>query len=607
MGHRSVARTRRVAWFAALAALTLNLGAVVAAADGHSRITVDYIFLVDVSGSMDGKAGHVQIFPKVKTAVTDFLHQLEPGTSVTFIPFAEDVRQEHRFVLRSPSDVSSAVQYVNSLVADGQATAVYRSINYALEQTKQLRAQKGDAAVVVLYIYTDGDDTISRISLKDILQRFNLERGEYDWLFYTELGVPRSAEKEAEFDKVEHTRYVSEATGEVHPLMQVEPLLPVLNFGNLLADPAATRAEKFVARSTQPLPQNFDIKVEPVFDQVKQQGVLAEITPDRVHPDGKQVPFRISLLNTDSLKHGDYKGQLKLTSSDPLVLVIPDEIQASFQYETPHTIVVSTPPGQTVPFDFGAFRADRPPVLKRQLRLEYSPTARAAAEGVNVQLSQSASNPEPLRLGDDVSVSGAGKQASGTVAATQNEIELVVHPKRQLRPGAYSGTVELSSDADLTGKTLKVDPQSGRRTVDWKFVVQPPPTPPWVWIALAVVVLASLLGFVAWKRRPPVFGDLQVSILGPVPNDINLSRRHRATFGQHGDYATDSKIRFALIAEKADEGIAAMLDPIDGEIEIERSGAGKMPVVGKEQVYSDDVILFGPYRMQLSSYSLVNS
>lgn len=591
------------------ATLVLLVSVAAARAKAQARLPIDEVFLIDVSGSMDGKAHHTQIFPRVKQAIKDFVAKTDPGTNILFLPFAERVRDQKRFTITSPPDIAAVDEYVDSLVANGESTAVYNSIGVALDRVKQLRGNP-DSRAVVLYVYTDGDDNVSHMSIAQILDAFSLARGKYDWLFYTELGVPRNAERAAEFDKHDNTRYVSEKVGEVHPLMQVQTLLPLLNFGNLLVEPNATRVEKFELRSHQPLAPGFQIAVETDFPALKQMGVLADVKPDHVTADGKPVAFGISLVNVASMKDSsakEYRGKLKLTPNDPLVIVVPDEVDTVFRYEPAHVVSVTTAPGQPLPIDVGRFTSNRPLTVRLPLRFAFSLTAKADSQNVDVELSQALNNPEPLRLGSDVAINTLGKAPTGTITPAQREVELVIQPRAGLKPGAYSGTVELTSDAQLQGQGLGVDRQTGKRSIAWKFVVDKAPLPLWAWGLVLALLAGAAVAAIAWMRRPPVFGDLQISVQRPQPEDIDLSTKHRATFGKGGDYARDSDVRFVIKAERLTDGVAAMLDPADGDVTLERAGARAMPIVGKEQVYSGDIISFGDYRMQLSSFSLVNS
>ena len=52
---------------------------------------VDYVFLVDVSASMAGQAGHANIFPSVQATIRRFAAGLEDGTTLFVVPFAERI------------------------------------------------------------------------------------------------------------------------------------------------------------------------------------------------------------------------------------------------------------------------------------------------------------------------------------------------------------------------------------------------------------------------------------------------------------------------------------------------------------------------------------
>jgi hypothetical protein len=583
-------------------AVAVRAQAPAAPAKSNAGLTIDYVFLIDVSRSMVRPAPR-NIFPRVIETITSFIKDgLDPGSTIYVIPFADNVRETREFAVRDQSDLEALDRYLHSLVADGSRTAVYDSIRAALDlvETRRLQSQRQNRAAV-LHVYTDGEDNVSKgLTLPLILDRFQLRRGPYDWLFYTELGLPRDPKKQAAFNGRKNAVYVSQNAGEVHPIRQVEPLLSFVDFGRVVeGGPWPTRIMRFAIRSSREALPKLAMSIEPQFDALSAAGVLAEVQPASFPLDEKEKSLQFSWKNP--LQRGKYNGKLKLTTTDPMVLIIPDELEATFTYEIPSVIRVKPLAGEQFPIALGDVPTGT--TVVRRLGIAFDPEAQRVKPGLEARLEEVHGNPQPAGLGQTIYFDGAVGKKVVPVGTNIDELAIVVAPPVAMKPGSYSGTIELSSP------TAQVMLDGAKPTVAqtlpiaWSFTVPPPPPPLWKKLipwALGILLIAYLVYF---NTRPPKFTDLELQILEPRMGSTTLTGQHSKTFGPSTQDLKDAAADFTVRAAKKGRRNAAMLETDGAGVRIMRRNS-KIDVFGSEELFAGDVIEVAPYRLRVESFAL---
>ncbi|MCX6132616.1 MAG: VWA domain-containing protein [Ignavibacteriales bacterium] len=481
-----------------LFALTLFLTvALPSATIAQAKVTrVDYVFLIDVSASMVGQAGHTNIFPSVKKTIQEFVSQIQPGSRVLLFPFAEKTLGVKTFEVNSVQDANAIQAYVDALNAGGQATAIFNSVEEVLRTVDLMRQQEKEQRPVVFFVYTDGDDNVSKgWTLSSILNHFNLKRGKDDWLFYTELGLPRDPNKEAQFKKFERMQYVQERAGNVHPIIQVETVIPLLNFGNLKQTPRTTRIEKFIVRAKDSLPTNYTVTIEPEFANLKSQGAYADVSPHTFYP-AENVNLDFSLVNSQGMKEGNYTGRFHLVSSDPLVIVVPDEIEVGFLFEPERIVQIVPASGGVFPLSLGDQKLARDEVIesKKTFLLRFNLQAEQAGEKMKVRVTENDANPQHLDLGTDLSILQI-HGSEGLVGSEVKQLVFVFRGKSDLSAGSYSGQIVFEGqNLRIEGAGLddvKGNPQA--KSLSWSFHLASPPWTWWVWMLAVVATLLCLL------------------------------------------------------------------------------------------------------------------
>jgi hypothetical protein len=602
---RNASRLNAGRWATSLALGSLLLFGLNAQA--QQQVPTDYVFVVDVSGSMVGKGGSANIFPQVKEAIKAFLSEIGPGSDVYIAPFEARVRAIKRFSIQDASDANDARSYVDGLIADGSSTAIYNSVNEVLSTVNSSRAPLGNDRTAVFFVYTDGNDNVSRDwTLGSFLENFNLKRGKRDWLFYTELGLPRNPAKASAFSKFERMRYNQENKGDVHPIVQVETLLPILNFGNLKQNPSAERVERFTAMGAGSVKKPILITAKPDFPQLSSQGVRAQLSPQSF-PPSDSVRLHLSLTNAEALSDGEYDGSVRLVPNDPLVLVVPSEIDVSFSYGAEQEVVIEPGQAKSFPLDFGKVQlAHRgPTLLAKTFALQFSSTATTAKKGLKYAIVEQADN--PMRLGDRTRIKVAGIESSqGIIPASTREATFEILADSALPPGDYAGSIRFEdSGLAVRGKGLTTE-TGGAQTLGWKLKVAKTPIPLWVWLAIlaVLVVIAALVA--RHLMKPAVFSDLKLDVQEPAKQTLDLSGRQSARFGIGEEFLPTSPATFAIKPKKSGKTESALLELEKGTVAVKKQGSrDTTQILGDEAIFDGDVLLFGDHRVRVTSFSLV--
>jgi hypothetical protein len=571
-------------------------------------IPVDYVFLVDVSGSMAGAGGNVNIFPKVQGAIKEFIQTLEEGSRIFFIPFEGTIRETKEFQIRGSDDIKVMEDYVTNLVPDGARTAVYNSIESALQTVERYRQEHKAERAVYFYVYTDGEDNVSTgWTLASILRHFSLRRGNRDWLFYTELGLPKNKEKEKEFEKHEGTVYRNEPPEKVRSIIQVEVLLDILNFGNLKQTSKSTRIEKFRVHGKSELLGEYRIEIEPEFDDVKRQGVYVQITPSSFFPE-ENVQLEMSLTNPEVLRDREYKGLLKLISGDPLVVVVPDKIQASFLFEPERIVEIVPVSGTEFPVDFGELQPSRDEIteIRKSFALRFNLPAERSGEKLKLRLEQLHANPSVLMVGKDMRIDKAqGEEV--LVGPETKEIHLVLNVSSSMISGEYEGAVIFESEnTRIVGPSLaEVSNFPNAKQLSWRFRLTSPPWPWWVWLLMILLLAGVAFVVVRHKTRPPVLPDLRLEVKQPQLQEIDLTGKTSVSFGKTGEYLDDSEQSFVILPRKEERRVLAILRVSEGQILLRKAGEHEsVTVIGEERIFDGDMIEFGDKKIMISSFSL---
>ncbi|HEX9983727.1 MAG TPA: vWA domain-containing protein [Thermoanaerobaculia bacterium] len=147
---------------AAVAALLLLCVSLAAYAQSplKTRGAVDWIFLVDTSGSMKEHA----VFDDVQASLRTFINGTSPGDSVTLYSFAGDVTFKGSSDIHGDFDRNQLLAISDDLKADGKRTHLGAAISKGFQRSEELM-QRGDATRTrAIVLFTDGKEDVKGIA-----------------------------------------------------------------------------------------------------------------------------------------------------------------------------------------------------------------------------------------------------------------------------------------------------------------------------------------------------------------------------------------------------------------------------------------------------------
>jgi hypothetical protein len=555
---------------------------------------VDYVFVVDVSGSMVGLpsgSGNAVIFPRVRQRIAEMIRQLQPGSSAVLLPFAETVQPGQRFDIQTDADRQAAVTYLNSLTPDGRDTYVYRALSTAFQRYNQFRGTRTNRVAIFL-VYTDGlDNGPERLTMQQIVREFSLVRQPDDWLYYATLGRPLAEPDRRALEESGFATYVANPRGEVSPLWIVEPQYRYLNFGNLLRNPRAQRIERFAVNGFGPFPAGAVLRVATEFETLsREQGVNVAVEPGRLLPVPR-VDLRLVLENAEGIRPGEYEGTLRFIPTSRSVLVRPDRIRVRFAYEAPRTVRLVPPPGQQLSglrLQALASPRDRERRDTARVPLRLEPNDEAQRKGGTVYGRVEADPANPSVLPDEALLLNGRPAGYDTIEVpAARALELAVTARApQVKPGTYRGRLRLADGS------AEVD---GPREIPWQVTVRRPPIPLWVWAALLAAVAAVAAAIRAWMK-PVLQGRLIVEAPAGDFREIVLRGPEVRLDEQARPAGADSAV-LRIVPEGTGRDTRPRVYKIVGDASIRRAGETLDQRFHNEILHDGDELRWGEYRL----------
>lgn len=593
-----------------------------------------YIFLIDTSGSMVGQpqgSGNHIIFPKVKNALKEFIEDIKPKSRIVLYTFDEGIRESKIFEVRANSDIPSIQNYIDSLEAKGSNTWIYRSLKTAIDTVNLNRISN---STTTFYIFTDGldNDHPSR-TMKDIIDYFQLQSGDSDWLYYCTLGIELSPEDKKLIKDSRHVKLVEEKIDTVSPILLVEAKIPFLNFGNLFELGESERVETFNIFNKDKFSSTTKLNIDANFPILSNIGVGIEVEP-KVSNFEEKKHIKLKLINQNSIVseyYGEYEGVLNLSSNDSSVLIKPNEIKIKFVYEPESIMNVFCPHNQKFPIDFGELDTyvEKNPITKEQkLVFNYNEQALRKQGSFRMNIESSPDNPTSLRNGENLMVNDM-KAENLTMHSPDKEAVFKVIVDTDMKPGNYEGSINLESDI----LTIKGDNLEGQEdnaqvlSIPWKFVIPKPPLLWWQKIGLGLggLILILVIGLVVGSI---ITGDMPSSIIKRLFNlsrrniipsgtnleviepfdlkgqQIDISEKKEVKMGKDGEYFDDVKETIVIRPEYENSYTYVKLIVQEGSVSIIKAGEREEKPVFEEKLFDGDIIKFGHYVLRLSSIDM---
>jgi hypothetical protein len=543
---------------------------------------VDYLILVDISGSMMGLpagAGNPVIFPQVKAALGDFLRTLEPGATVNIWPFADGLRAPGTFVIESGANIDQAVRFVEDLQANGSATWVYQSILETFETYSRGRSPDRFAALMV---FTDGlDNGPDRRSMQTVVDSFGLQRRDGDFLYYATLGVELPAAERRALEEAPYAALVTSPAGEVLPIITIQPLLQALDFGNLRVEGQGARLLPFAVRGVRPGSPQPRVSIQGRFEGLESQGAFVRVLPAGLEVSG-DARLELEVLNSQSIQSDRFEGFLDFQSEDPTVIVTPSRIRASFTWEAPRFVRLVSGCAVAEVCDLGTL-TPWTGLDSAELVLRMDPDTLIRRRGGNFVV-EVFPDADLSRVGGFVSVNGGSGQTT-LVDATADSLSIMITiPAGGVLEGRYGALLRFeNSTADVIGlDSLRVEVQVPR-----------PPRTAGEWLMLILLLLlGALVVFLGFRYLttggilpPKMRGRLDV--LEPhhlVGISVRLSGLQRIQVGSGSPYLGEMAGSLELFASRSrGKGTRVRMRVLSGGAQVTSLGGGfAIPVASAE-------------------------
>ena len=302
-------------------------------ASAQSEVIVkNHILIIDKTGSMIGKGsgGSADIWDKVKNAVIGYIDKVEVGEKVTLYTFHENVDPVMNFSISSNKVKEEIKEAIKSLEADGSWTCTYKSI-------EEIFGNLDKDEMNIIHLYTDGKDSGNNKcgveTLNSAIHKYDLSRGDYDYLFYITLGFEPPKELEEAIDNTDGASIIRSKKGEVPNINIVSPKSFSLEF----TKQKLSLNQGFILYSAKGLPSGFNVKIDPT--QVK----IEKLSNTQFNPEFKKLVYAASsdeevtlkfLNDINKFDEGVYTGYYKYVikpDENSHTYVIPDEIKLVFK------------------------------------------------------------------------------------------------------------------------------------------------------------------------------------------------------------------------------------------------------------------------------------
>lgn len=502
---------------ASLALLLTFLGAVqgpsASAAPTANDPAYEYFFVVDTSGSMVGKgSGNPQvIFPTVQEHVQRFVDSLDVANTTLYLyTFDKGVGETFETAVTSDADKAAAKSFVAALQADGSMTYIYDTLSVVLDRAAAVRAADPSREhVQTIFLFTDGLDNSQGVTLQDIIAKYNLARGENEFLFFRYITLGTTAP--AEWKGVEGAEVTEYPDYNLQDIMSVRVKPTQLDFGSLRDRDTSTRTLEisYDARLAGSV-----VKLNVTSEGAEAQGALVAIEPSEITleaADGDadvaamRVDLDLSISNKESLDENViHEGRITFAgASGKLVTFSPGIIGIQFNTASKSTIVLEATDREALAIDLGVidpFRTQTTITEEASTRVTFNDRAASSGAYLTARVLQDSGPVAPLLALADADGARVD-QLKVTPAEAGFTVSAVVD--QDAEPGEYVYSVILEPHAaDVEGAGLTPGEREGEQVFTVSFTVPEPPLPTsvlvtrWVLGVLGGLLALAILGFV---------------------------------------------------------------------------------------------------------------
>jgi len=617
------------------AALVLSLSGTSASASTAppQKQVFDYIFVVDVTGSMmgQGSGNPAVIMPQVKTAIAEQIMSFDDGATVVIVSFSKGIKASKTFVLTDANARKEAVDYVSGLKANSTGTWIYSSMLEALKESKRIAADSPGNHMQTLLLFTDGQDNEpgKKHAFADVARAFSLQRGDTEnlWFKYQTLGVDAPKADKEIIEDTDGMELIVNPKGKVLPFYNVEVRPYLLDFGNLRRVQESSATVRFgFAKQAAGLP--FTVVVDD--DELLALGVTPVIEPGSAELSEKLV-LKLQLENAAAISEMDdrtFNGMIVFKSTEGLQFAPP---QIPFTFRIRNEPVVSFAPEDqgSAKSDLGTLKRSRNDIAAESRRWLVRWSSPDTKSSVTMRVWPSDKNPSALG-GDAVLLKTSSGQSGDSVAVTPEDkwVELVVKPGADAAEGTYEIPVYVSGEGvelEVTGGEMSAEsPGQFEIATGFKLPKRPMALLTMLLIVLTVIAILLLIVFAlfcaitgqwparAWRDllfmagiKKPTFGyEDQLVVKEPAQDTgrcFSLDGRTQVLIGAQGEFLGESSVSFRVEAFWKQHHVRARAVSVEGEARYKQAGEGFDLPFAEQDLVGGDLIRIGNHLVQFES------
>lgn len=317
-------------------------------AQTSDRIVYDYVFLIDISGSMEN--GSPSLFSQVQEVASNFVRRLPNGSNLSIFTFDGFVSHLGRWDSLTESTRQNVISEIRSLSTKGGYTALWDAICVGVDEMEKMN-NSDDTHIQLLISYTDGQDNASKNSSSACLDKYKLmQKNGYTYWIYNAIG---GIEVPDEILALQDILGINRTNNPIPiRVAQFQPF--VLTLGDLLEKDNSVKQGCTVFWLSDPSIEGkeIDFSQQPVAERALPRGTAAQICASETSCDRKtkvttnKVCFDFELVNLDintlsAQDFGEYNVTLPLNilNDDELgpIYLLPQSLDFYFELIQPKT------------------------------------------------------------------------------------------------------------------------------------------------------------------------------------------------------------------------------------------------------------------------------
>lgn len=566
-------------------------------------IVIEYVFLIDCSGSMEWDSrliddpqqpgNKIFLFEQIKRDILNIVKNIPESQEalIHLMPFDEKIHDSKIFAIPPAAErtwIKQEIQnYLYALKANGQQTYLFSSLKQVIGEFKNKNPSSKKRFLTTIFILSDGIDTEPDFpdNLKTAIEMFTDwvdQSTEKPWLYTLHILPKNLPEKDLQklkieteaFNNVKQAKILTTHIGNEPRIQIIRLRLSEIDFGywkngdhpperTLSFDyiTTATQAEEIelslipvIAHESDPLPTGMDIVFKRIIVTSQVKGPGTYTTAIRLQP---------SLINYHNDRNSFIAGFFDVRSADGILLQ-PDSLKWKLRIGSPPSILLQPITNQNSATDKFIY-GNQPAKSEYIFRLKRNGPINGFIT-CQIDLPALDSAGPQLQLTDDA---GFIKSSwDSTDLSRSDYLKLIFDIPPNLKPGVLKGNFifDAAPDSNFRFQVPGSDKYAEKISIPFNFNIDKPPEPYWYrlskFFAGAVLVLSFLLG-TYWYRRPE-FQDVELQILNTdtpeqfinakIIDRLTLHGKRPITIGQGSGRLEIIEAQLIFLTERNSDG-----------------------------------------------------